>query len=99
MMLRGGGKNDEAAGIKLRRLVEDVKEDSEIKCRLEMVVGNREKAVSYLLEASHFITNRTYNTVYMTCLADRLGIEIISGVDANIVLKTDGYNIIREADE
>lgn len=89
---------DETAGIKLRQLVDDVNKSSEIKCRLEIVVGNREKGVSCLLEASHFITTRTYNTVYTTCLADRLGIEIISGVDENIAFKTDGYNMIRETD-
>lgn len=81
---------------KLESLIVDINESPEIKCRLEMIVGDRKKAVSYLLESSHFITTRTYNTVYTTCLADQFGIEIISGVDRNIPFNTSGYNMIRE---
>ncbi len=60
------------------------------------VIGNKQEAVSCLLEAFHFIMARTYDTVYATCLADRFGIELISGVDTNVVFTTSGYNMIRE---
>lgn len=87
---------DETAIAKLKTLAKDINESSDIKCRMEIVIGNKESAIACLLESSHFITTRTYNTVYTTCLADQFGIEIISGVDKNIVFTTSGYNMIRE---
>ncbi len=90
------GADMEAVITELEKLVEYVTGTPKIKCRLEMVVGNKEKAVSCLLEMSHFITTRVYNTVYTTCLADRFGIEILSGVDENIPFTTSGYNMFRE---
>lgn len=60
------------------------------------VIGNKQEAVSCLLEAFHFIMARTYDIVYATCLADRFGIELISGVDKNAVFTTSGYNVVRE---
>ena len=92
----GGVNVDEQAVERLKMLVEDVNGSQEIKCCLELAAGDRERAVSCLLESSHFITTRTYNTVYTTCMADLFGIEIISGVDKNIVFKYDGYNMIRK---
>lgn len=87
---------DEAAVIRLKDLAKEVNESPDIQCRLEVIVGNKSKAISCLLEASHFIMTRTYDTVYITCLADQFGIELISGVDKNIVFKTSGYNMVRE---
>lgn len=87
---------DEAAVKELKALAECVKEVPNFRCSLEVVVGDKDKAVSCLLESSHFIMTRTYNTVYTTCLADQFGIEIISGVDINIAFTSNGYNMIRE---
>lgn len=90
---------DDATVTRLKELVKEVKESPDIKCRLEVVVGNKAEAISCLLEASHFIMTRTYDTVYTTCLADQFGIELISGVDKNIVFTTSGYNMVRDFDE
>lgn len=87
---------DEAAVKELKALAECVKEVPNFRCSLEVVVGDKNKAVSCLLESSHFIMTRTYNTVYTTCLADQFGIEIISGVDINIAFTSSGHNMIRE---
>ncbi len=87
---------DEMAVLRLKDLVQEVNESQDIKCRLEVVIGNKQEAVSCLLEASHFIMARTYDTVYTTCPADRFGIELISGVDTNVVFTTSGYNMVRE---
>lgn len=62
-------------------LVNTINNEPNIKCRLEIVTGDRDKAQDRFLECSHYITLRTFDTVYFTCLADRLGVEVISGVD------------------
>ena len=55
-----------------------------IKCRVELVVGGKEDAKRIFLHTSHYIVNRTYDTVYFSCLAEQLKIPMISGVDTII---------------
>lgn len=68
----------------LLTIVDDIAGSSQIVCSVEVRRGSFLDAKKAFLECSHFITTRTYDTVYFTCLADLLGIEIISGVDSNI---------------
>ena len=68
----------------LKELILDVKKDKKIKCCLEMQYGSFDLAKNYFLKCSHYITNRTFDTVYFTCLANLMEIEIISGVDSFI---------------
>ena len=65
-------------------LILEVKNDDKIKCCLEIQHGSFDLAKNYFLKCSHYITNRTFDTVYFTCLANLMGIEIISGVDSFI---------------
>lgn len=68
----------------LEDLILEVKNDDKIKCCLEIQHGSFDLAKNYFLKCSHYITNRTFDTVYFTCLANLMGIEIISGVDSFI---------------
>lgn len=68
----------------LKDLISEVKNDDKIKCCLEIQQGSFDLAKKIFLKCSHYITNRTFDTVYFTCLANLMGIEIISGVDSFI---------------
>lgn len=78
----------------IKALINDIQSDENIKCSIEVRSGNIEKAKEAFSECSHYITNRTYDTVYFTCLADMLDIEIVSGVDSLIQFEKS-RNIIR----
>lgn len=77
---------------KLQILCNDIVNTPEIKAKVELVMGDKEIATECFMQTSHYIISRTYNTVYFTCLADRLGIEIISGVDRKIAFSKE-HNI------
>ena len=68
----------------LQTLCKYITDNPAIKAKVELIVGNRTKAIEVFLQTSHYLISRTFDTVYFTCLADRLGIEIISGVDRKI---------------
>ena len=61
--------------------------DSDILCSLELAGGSFEDAKKCFLNCSHYIVTRTYDAVYFSCLADKLGIEIVSGVDSKVTFK------------
>lgn len=68
----------------LKRIAKDIEKDCKIKCSVEIRRGTLSDACDCFQQCSHYIMSRTYDTVYFTCLADRLGMEIISGVDSVI---------------
>lgn len=70
--------------MQLQALCKYITDNPAIKAKVELVVGDRAKATEVFLQTSHYLISRTFNTVYFTCLADRLGVEIISGVDRKI---------------
>lgn len=69
---------------KLYELCEDLKNESGIACDITLFNGNKEDAVNLFESSTDYITTRVENTVFYTCLADVLGINIISGVDSVI---------------
>lgn len=69
-------------------LLSDIKKEKSICCSVEMEKGTVADAKNSFLKCSHYIINRTFDTVYFSCLADRLGIEIISGADSFIQFET-----------
>ena len=71
----------------LIEIVKAINEDPMISCSVEITKGSKAEAKECFLNCSYFITTRTYDTVYFSCLADQLGIEIISGVDTVIQFK------------
>ncbi len=71
----------------LDEIVKAINEDPMISCSVEIVKGSKTEAKECFLNCSHFITTRTYDTVYFSCLADQLGMEVISGVDTVIQFK------------
>lgn len=77
-------KIEDALLDNLLNVVNDITMSPEILSSVEVRRGTFIEAKSCFLNCSHFITTRTYNTVYFTCLAEQLGIEIISGVDSKI---------------
>ncbi len=68
----------------LNSVVDELTKDINIKCSIEIQKGSKEDTVSSFINASHYIVSRTYDTVYFSCLADLLGIDVISGVDSKI---------------
>lgn len=68
----------------LKELIDEINHISTISCRIELRNGNFDDARHCFLNCSHYIVSRTYDTVFFTCLADKLGIEIISGVDSTV---------------
>lgn len=65
----------------LTEIVDNLNHDSNIQCSIEVKRGTIHDAKKYFFNCSHYIVSRTYDAVYFTCLADKLGIDIISGVD------------------
>ena len=81
------GKIDSALYDRLKAIVEEINLDSDIRCSVEIVSGSFTDAKARFLNCSHYIITRTCDAVYFSCLADKLDIEIISGVDSKIQFK------------
>lgn len=69
----------------LQNLIDEISVDDTIKCSVEIKRGDINLAKSEFEKSSHYIVSRTYDTVDFSCIADLLKIEIISGVDSNIL--------------
>lgn len=78
----------------LQNIADEITVSTDISCSVEIVRGNLGKARDYFFNCSHYIVTRTYGGVYFSCLADQLGVEIISGVDSVIQFKK-GRNMIK----
>ncbi len=81
------GKIDASYKERLEGLVDAVNAEPGICCSLELAGGSIEDAKTCFLNCSHYIATRTFDTVCFSCLADRLGMEIISGVDSKVVFR------------
>lgn len=81
------GKIDDRLYNQLNIIVKEIDDDPTILCSVEIVKGSIGEAKECFLNCSHYITTRTYDTVYFSCLADQLGMEVISGVDTVIQFK------------
>lgn len=55
-------------------------------CQIQLIRGNDTYAKEKFINCENFIMLRTYRTAYYTCLADLLGIRLISGVDVPLIL-------------
>ena len=68
----------------LEIIVDEIASTSDIRCKISLDRGELKKAESKFLECQHYLISRTYWAVHFSCLADLLGIEVISGVDSRI---------------
>lgn len=68
----------------INMLMEDIKNDTNIKCTVEVRMGTFEDAKKAFMECKHYITGRTYDTVYFSSKADLYGMDTISGTDSLI---------------
>lgn len=76
----------------LNVLLREISSDKTIQCSVKLMIGDRREAEQIFSKCSHYITNRTFDTVYFSCLADLFGIEVISGVDSLIQFeKTNNF--------
>lgn len=48
---------------------------------IKLIIGDKYDLEDYFLYADYYITNRSFESVYYTCLADYYRLKIISGVD------------------
>lgn len=62
----------------------EISSDKNIQCSVKLMIGDCEEAERIFRKCMYYITNRVFDTVYFACLADLLGIEVISGVDSLI---------------
>ena len=79
-----GTEIDPKAYDGLIEITKKINNNPEIKCMVDVCRGTLETARDSFLQCSHYIISRTYDTVYFSCLADKLGIDIISGTDSVI---------------
>jgi len=91
-------KIDDGSLMNLYGLIDSINEAEEIKCKIEIRIGNMNDAEETFFECSHFVISRTYNAVYFSCLADRLGMDTLSGVDS-IVPFRETYKLVKENDQ
>lgn len=71
----------------LMELVRGINNSDGIKCFVDLEAGDKEMAQSIFVNCSHYIISRCHNTVYFSCLADLLGIEVLSGTDSYVSLE------------
>ena len=59
-------------------------EDIDAECNLYVYAGDPSEETAAFAQADYYITSRSIHTVRRTCLADKFGVPIISGVDIPI---------------
>lgn len=76
-------KNDNNVMDNYKKL-EELVENIDAECDMFVHCGEEEDMNSIFAYADYYITNRSKDTVYHSCLADLNGLEMISGVDIPI---------------
>ena len=89
------GQIDEVLYTQLKDIADEINNAEEYSCSLEIQKGDFDQAKKCFLSCSHYIVSRTYDAVYFSCLADKLGMEVISGVDSIIQYEEKSVPFVR----
>lgn len=68
-------------------IVDEIENSSNICCKVSLVCGDNEEAEKNFIQCRHYLISRTYRAVHFSCLADLLGIDILSGVDSRLLFQ------------
>lgn len=79
--------NDYDVFQSLTDLISHILSYPQVKCQIEVLKGDNDFAKEIFLKCNHYLISRTYRGVEYSCLADLVGIEVLSGVDINIAFE------------
>lgn len=76
-------------------VINDITNSPYINGSISIQVGSKELGSQLLANSSAYITARTYDTVYYSCVADLLNITLIPGTDSRICFDKHFHNMIK----